>query len=141
MEGDAVISHEVLAAYARDAAREVDGVDDLVARPRRSGGVHVAEEDGKTTVEIHVSVAWGVNAAEVGQIINPMLSWWIEPGEAEGNYVFSHPWLPEETGGSVEVAVATDANGWPTLAGLLQARASMPELVEPEPEPPLEPVE
>jgi uncharacterized alkaline shock family protein YloU len=66
MEGHAVISHEVLAAYARDAAREVDGVEDFVARPRRSGGVHVAEEDGKTTVEIHVSVAWGVDAAEVG---------------------------------------------------------------------------
>jgi uncharacterized alkaline shock family protein YloU len=66
MEGHAVISHEVLAAYARDAAREVDGVDDLVAKPRRSGGVHVADEDGKTILEIHVSVAWGVDAAEVG---------------------------------------------------------------------------
>ena len=66
MEGHAVISHEVLAAYARDAAREVEGVDDLVARPRRSGGVHVVEEDGKTTVELHVSLDWGVDAAAVG---------------------------------------------------------------------------
>jgi uncharacterized alkaline shock family protein YloU len=66
VEGHAVISHEVLAAYARDAAREVDGVDDLVARPRRSGGVHVVEEDGKTTVELHVSLDWGVDAAAVG---------------------------------------------------------------------------
>jgi uncharacterized alkaline shock family protein YloU len=66
MEGHAVISHEVLAAYARDAAREVEGVDDLVARPRRSGGVHVVEEDGRTTVEVHVSLGWGVEAAAVG---------------------------------------------------------------------------
>ena len=66
MEGHAVISHEVLAAYARDAAREVDGVDDLVAKPRRSGGVHVVEEDGKTAVEIRVAVEWGVDAGEVG---------------------------------------------------------------------------
>jgi uncharacterized alkaline shock family protein YloU len=66
VEGHAVISHEVLAAYARDAAREVEGVDDLVARPRRSGGVHVVEEDGKTTVELHVSLDWGVDAAAVG---------------------------------------------------------------------------
>jgi uncharacterized alkaline shock family protein YloU len=66
MEGHAVISHEVLAAYARDAAREVEGVDDLVARPRRSGGVHVVEEDGAVTVELHVSLQWGVDASAVG---------------------------------------------------------------------------
>jgi uncharacterized alkaline shock family protein YloU len=66
MEGHAVISHEVLAAYARDAAREIHGVEDLVARPRRSGGVQVVEEDGKTTVEIHVSLDWGADAPAVG---------------------------------------------------------------------------
>ena len=66
VEGHAVISHEVLAAYARDAAREVDGVADLVPRPRRSGGVQIVEEDGKTTVELHVSLDWGVDAAAVG---------------------------------------------------------------------------
>ena len=66
MEGHAVISHEVLAAYARDAAREVEGVDHLVARPRRSGGVHVVEEDGKTAIELHISLDWGVDAAAVG---------------------------------------------------------------------------
>jgi uncharacterized alkaline shock family protein YloU len=66
VEGHAVISHEVLAAYARDAAREIDGVDDLVSRPRRSGGVQIVEEDGKTIVELHVSLDWGVGAAAVG---------------------------------------------------------------------------
>ena len=66
MEGHAVISHEVLAAYARDAARQVDGVEHLVARPRRSGGVQIVEEDGETTVELHVSLDWGVDAAAVG---------------------------------------------------------------------------
>ncbi len=66
MEGHAVISHEVLAAYARDAARQVHGVEHLVARPRRSGGVQIVEEDGETTVELHVSLDWGVDAAAVG---------------------------------------------------------------------------
>ncbi len=66
MEGHAVISHEVLAAYARDAARGVDGVGDVVPRPRRSGGVQIVEEEGKTTVELHVSLDWGVDAAAVG---------------------------------------------------------------------------
>jgi uncharacterized alkaline shock family protein YloU len=66
VEGHAVISNEVLAAYARDAAREVDGVDGVVARPRRSGGVHVVEVDGQTTVELHLSLDWGVDAAAVG---------------------------------------------------------------------------
>jgi uncharacterized alkaline shock family protein YloU len=66
VEGHAVISHEVLAAYARDAAGQVDGVEHLVARPRRSGGVQIVEEDGETTVELHVSLDWGVDAAAVG---------------------------------------------------------------------------
>ena len=28
--------------------------------------MHVVEEDGKTTVELHVSLDWGVDAAAVG---------------------------------------------------------------------------
>ncbi len=46
MEGHAVISHDVLASYAADAAREVEGVHELVDGPRRHRGVRVAEEDG-----------------------------------------------------------------------------------------------
>ena len=52
-----VISHEVLAAYAADAAREVEGVHDLIDGPRRHQGVRVVEEDGAVSVELHVAIA------------------------------------------------------------------------------------
>lgn len=65
MEGHAVISHEVLAAYAADAAREVDGVHDLVDGPRRHHGVRVVEEDGAMSVELHIVLEWGAAAPDV----------------------------------------------------------------------------
>ena len=69
MEGHAVISHEVLASYAADAAREVEGVHELVDGPRRHNGVRVAEEDGAITVELHVAVDWGALAPEVAAAV------------------------------------------------------------------------
>jgi uncharacterized alkaline shock family protein YloU len=65
VEGHAVISHEVLASYAADAAREVDGVHELVDGPRRHRGVRVSEEDGALSVEVHVAIAWGACAPDV----------------------------------------------------------------------------
>ena len=69
MEGHPVISHDVLAAYAGDAAREVRGVYELVGGPRRHHGVRVVEEDGDMTVELHVAVEWGASAPEVGAAV------------------------------------------------------------------------
>ena len=66
MEGHAVISHDVLASYAADATLEVDGVDQLVDGARRHRGVRVSEDDGAITVEVHVTLAWGAQAADVG---------------------------------------------------------------------------
>lgn len=65
MEGHAVISHEVLASYAADAAREVEGVHELVGGPRRHRGVRVAEDDGGMSVELHLALDWGASAPEV----------------------------------------------------------------------------
>jgi uncharacterized alkaline shock family protein YloU len=70
VEGHAVISHEVLASYAADAAREVEGVHELVDGPRRHRGVRVAtEEDGAVSVELHVSIAWGARAPDVAAVV------------------------------------------------------------------------
>ena len=69
MEGHAVISHDVLASYAADAARDVEGVHELVDGPRRHKGVRVTEEGGATTVELYVAVDWGVLAPEVATAI------------------------------------------------------------------------
>ena len=61
------ISPEVLARYAADAAREVRGVDDLVGNAlHRHSGVKIGREGEGTAVELHVALAWGASAAEVG---------------------------------------------------------------------------
>jgi uncharacterized alkaline shock family protein YloU len=62
---NAVISHDLLASYAADAALETTGVQALVAGPRRQRGVRVSDDAGAVTVEVHLSVAWDANAAQV----------------------------------------------------------------------------
>jgi uncharacterized alkaline shock family protein YloU len=67
MDGEALISHEVLASYAADAAREVSGVRGLVDSPlpgRRA--VRIGGENGVVTVELHVGVEWGASIPDVG---------------------------------------------------------------------------
>jgi uncharacterized alkaline shock family protein YloU len=66
----ASISSDILASYAADAAREVDGVRDLVESAlHRHRGVRVIEEDGAVRVELHVALEWGASAPEVGSEI------------------------------------------------------------------------
>ncbi len=69
MDGNAVISHEVLASYAADAARTVDGIHELVHGPRRQQGVRVHEDDGVLGVELHVAVEWGAPAPDVAAAV------------------------------------------------------------------------
>jgi uncharacterized alkaline shock family protein YloU len=67
VDGEALISHDVLARYAADAACEVAGVRGLVESPlpgRR--GVRIGEEAGRVTIELHVGVEWGVSIPQVG---------------------------------------------------------------------------
>ena len=66
MEGGAVISHDVLASYAADAALEVNGVAELSDGPRRHRGVRVTESDGSFSLEVHVALVWGARAPEIG---------------------------------------------------------------------------
>jgi uncharacterized alkaline shock family protein YloU len=69
VEGQAVISHDVLASYAADAALEVEGVRELVDAPRRHRGVRVSDDDGAVAVEVHVGLDWGSRADEVGAAV------------------------------------------------------------------------
>ena len=66
MEGHSVISADVLARYAADAAREVDGVHGLVGR---HDGVKVSREDGRVGVELHLELEWGAQAPAVGAAV------------------------------------------------------------------------
>jgi uncharacterized alkaline shock family protein YloU len=59
----------VLAAYAADAAREVGGVHALVDGARRHQGIRVTEDEGAVTLEVHVSLDWGMRAPDVGEAV------------------------------------------------------------------------
>ena len=64
----ATISSDVLASYAADAAREVEGVRGLVESTlHRHKGVRVLEEDGSVRLELHLSVEWGSSIPDVGR--------------------------------------------------------------------------
>ena len=68
MEGQASISSEVLARYAADAAREIEGVRGMVASQlHRHRGVRVSGEDGAVTVELHLDVDWGAELPKLGR--------------------------------------------------------------------------
>ena len=68
MEGHAVISSEILASYAADAAREVPGVHGLVESTlHRHKGVRVTSEDGRVSIELHLEVDWGSSIPELGR--------------------------------------------------------------------------
>ena len=78
MEGHAVISHEVLASYAADAARAVSGVSGVVDGPRRHHGVRVTEGDDSFAVEIHVALDWGSAASEVGAVVQDRVAEYLK---------------------------------------------------------------
>lgn len=67
VEGHALISSDVVASYAADAAREVAGVTGLVEGPK--GGVRVTGEQETPALEVHVEVEWGSDAPQVGQAV------------------------------------------------------------------------
>ena len=68
MAGQASISSDILARYAADAAREVEGVRGLAEShlPGRRG-VKVAGGDGDLRVELHLALEWGASVPDVGR--------------------------------------------------------------------------
>jgi uncharacterized alkaline shock family protein YloU len=70
VEGTASISSDIVASYAADAAREVDGVHALVeSLVHRHRGVRVVETEGGLRIEIHIELEWGASAPDVGRRI------------------------------------------------------------------------
>lgn len=71
----ATISSDVLATYAADAAREVEGVRGLVEStlPRHKG-VRILEGDGSVRLELHISVEWGASIPDVGRELQQRVS-------------------------------------------------------------------
>ena len=65
MDGHNVISHDVLARYAADAALEVDGVRSVVESPLHRRGVKLTGDE----LEVHLEVEWGAVVPEVAAAV------------------------------------------------------------------------
>jgi uncharacterized alkaline shock family protein YloU len=68
-----VISNDVLARYAADAALEVDGVAGLTR-----DAAEVSAADGTVDIDVHVELAWGVGADGVARQVQQRVSEYIE---------------------------------------------------------------
>jgi len=69
---DALISRDVVARYAADAAREVDGVTAIVEGVRK--GIRV--EDGE--IELHLALRWGVSIPAVGAAVQERVADYLD---------------------------------------------------------------
>lgn len=70
MEGQSLISNDVLARYAADAAREVEGVSGVVdGGLHRGKGVVISGDERAPVVQLRVELAWGRSASEVGAAV------------------------------------------------------------------------
>jgi uncharacterized alkaline shock family protein YloU len=70
MQGQSVIAQDVLARYAADAAREVDGVAGLAASPlHRDKGVVFSGDEASPALEVRVELEWGRDAQGVGAAV------------------------------------------------------------------------
>jgi uncharacterized alkaline shock family protein YloU len=75
VDGHALISTDILARYAGDAAREVPGVRKLVGSGlhrhalHRHDGARVTREGDQVAVELHVALDWGASAPGVGAVV------------------------------------------------------------------------
>jgi uncharacterized alkaline shock family protein YloU len=75
----ATISSDILASYAADAAREVDGVRGLVESAlHRHKGVRISDDDGRVRVELHLAVEWGTSIPEVGREVQQRVKAYLE---------------------------------------------------------------
>jgi uncharacterized alkaline shock family protein YloU len=79
LEGRASISSDILARYAADAAREVEGVSGLVeSHLPRHRGVRVLGDDGAVRIEVHVEAEWGASIPEVGREVQRRIRDYLE---------------------------------------------------------------
>lgn len=74
----ATISADILASYAADAARDVEGVHGLVEGGLRHRGVRIEEEDGRLRVELHLAIDWGASVPDVGAEVQRRVAAYLE---------------------------------------------------------------
>jgi uncharacterized alkaline shock family protein YloU len=79
MSEHATISTDILASYAADAARDVEGVRGLVeSHLPRHRGVRISDDQGRIGVELHVAVDWGASIPSVGREVQQRVAAYLE---------------------------------------------------------------
>jgi uncharacterized alkaline shock family protein YloU len=79
VEGRSLISTDVLTRYAADAAREVDGVAAVGdGGLQRGKGVVVSGDVRSPAVTLHVDLAWGRSASQVGAQVQARVGEYLE---------------------------------------------------------------
>jgi len=79
MSEQSLISPEVLARYAADAAREVSGVAGLAESPmHRDRPIEISGPSGATGITVHVQLEWGRSAAEVARGVQRRVAEYLE---------------------------------------------------------------
>lgn len=68
-----VISHEVLARYAGDAALEVEGVSALT----RDAAEVTGGTDSAFDIDVHVELAWGAGAEGVARVVQERVAEYV----------------------------------------------------------------
>jgi uncharacterized alkaline shock family protein YloU len=68
-----VISNEVLARYAGDAALEVEGVSGLAR-----DAAEISGSDGVVDIDVHIELAWGTGADAVARRVQERVAEYIE---------------------------------------------------------------
>jgi uncharacterized alkaline shock family protein YloU len=74
VDADSLISPDVLARYAADAAREVEGVAGLSGRLHPGKAVAVAGDEDTLSVTFTLELEWGRSAAEVAREVQKRVS-------------------------------------------------------------------
>ena len=79
MEAQPLVSPDVLARYAGDAASEVTGVAALAeSQLHRGRAVVLTESEGTIDISVHVELEWGRSAAEVGGNVQRRVREYVE---------------------------------------------------------------
>jgi uncharacterized alkaline shock family protein YloU len=79
MEGHPLVSPDVLARYAGDAASEVRGVSALAESALHRGkAVEVTQSDDTLEIAVHIELEWGRSAGEVGAAVQQRVREYVE---------------------------------------------------------------
>jgi uncharacterized alkaline shock family protein YloU len=79
MDRQSLISPDVLARYAVDAARAVDGVTGLADSPLHRGKAATASGDEETlAIEVVLELEWGRSAADVGSEVQRRIAEYLQ---------------------------------------------------------------